>query len=97
MPSLVDYPNPANEAYGWHFQFLTIIGLTLAFLTFLCGVVADLSGSPRVFFAKNALLFCSTPLEVLVTILYWGLRSVSFVLKPSVEYHKQLIHTFPDR
>ena len=74
--SLVDFPNPANEAFGWHFQFLTIIGLALATLTFCLGITADVTGSRRVFFLKNILLFCSAPLEVLISILYWGLRSV---------------------
>ena len=74
--SLFDFPNPANEAFGWHFQFLTIIGLALATLSFCCGLTADLTGSRRMFFIKNVLLFCSAPLEVLISILYWGLRSV---------------------
>src|SRR5271170_1298810 len=32
---LLTNPNPANDAYGWHFQYLTIIGLLLSTITFL--------------------------------------------------------------
>ena len=65
-----------NEAYGWHFQYLTIIGLALATVTFAVGLLADLTLSRRIFLAKNALSFCSAPLEVLIALLYWGLRVV---------------------
>ncbi|GCB26610.1 UPF0641 membrane protein PJ4664.05 [Aspergillus awamori] len=48
-------PNRANEAYGWHFQYLTVIGLTLATLTFTAGLLADMTLSARLFLAKNLL------------------------------------------
>ncbi|KAA6412165.1 MAG: integral membrane [Lasallia pustulata] len=73
---LVDFPNLINDSYGWHLQYLTIVGLALAALTFLCGSVADITGSRRVFGAKNALSLCSAPLEVLISLLYWGLRVI---------------------
>ncbi|PLN75248.1 acetyl-CoA synthetase-like protein [Aspergillus taichungensis] len=69
-------PNQANEAYGWHFQYLTVIGLSLATLTFAAGLLADLTLSPRIFLLKNLLSLCSTPLEVLIGFLYWGLRLI---------------------
>ncbi|KAI9739752.1 MAG: hypothetical protein M1834_006472 [Cirrosporium novae-zelandiae] len=65
-----------NDSYGWHFQYLTILGLSLATLTFLFGSLADISLSRSAFFVKNALSILSTPLEVLISILYWGLRAV---------------------
>lgn len=68
--------NGSNEAYGWHFQYLTVIGLSLATLTFAAGLLADLTLSPRIFLVKNLLSICSTPLEVLIGFLYWGLRLV---------------------
>ena len=74
--SLVDNPNIANESYGWHFQFLTIIGLALAWLTFVTGAIADITASRNLFLLKNGLLFCSAPLETLISVLYWGLRLV---------------------
>ncbi|GKZ38415.1 hypothetical protein AbraIFM66950_010604 [Aspergillus brasiliensis] len=69
-------PNRANEAYGWHFQYLTVIGLTLATLTFAVGLLADMTLSARLFLAKNLLSVCSAPMEVLISILYWGLRLI---------------------
>ncbi|CAG7930483.1 unnamed protein product [Penicillium olsonii] len=65
-----------NEAYGWHFQYLTVIGLTLSTLTFLVGLSADITLSRRLFLVKNILSVCSTPLEVLISVLYWGLRLI---------------------
>ena len=42
------------------------------------GLLADLTMSRRIFLAKNGLSFCSAPLEVLISLLYWGLRAVRF-------------------
>lgn len=69
-----------SMGYGWHFQFLTIIGLTLATTTFAFALLADLTKSPRLFLIKNMLSVCSTPLEALISILYWGLRAVRMAL-----------------
>ncbi|GLA78329.1 hypothetical protein AtubIFM55763_011057 [Aspergillus tubingensis] len=69
-------PNVANEAYGWHFQYLTVIGLTLATLTFTAGLLADMTLSARLFLVKNLLSVCSAPMEVLISILYWGIRLI---------------------
>lgn len=73
---LIANPNHISQAYGWHFQYLTIIGLTLATTTFGLGLIADTTLSPRVFAAKNVLSMCSAPMEVLISVLYWGLRAV---------------------
>jgi hypothetical protein len=54
-----------------------IIGLTLATLTFVAGLAADLTLSRRLFLIKNALSFCSAPLALVISILYWSLRAVS--------------------
>ncbi|KAL4952178.1 FAR-17a/AIG1-like protein [Aspergillus filifer] len=71
-----DNPNHANEAYGWHFQYLTVIGLSLATITFATGLLADLTMSPRLFLLKNLLSVCSAPMEVLISVLYWSLRLI---------------------
>ncbi|KAJ5211470.1 uncharacterized protein N7498_003116 [Penicillium cinerascens] len=71
-----DNPNQANQAYGWHFQYLTVIGLGLSTLTFACGLLADVTLSRRLFLAKNILSVCSCPMEVLISVLYWGLRMI---------------------
>lgn len=68
---------PRNEAYGWHFQYLTVIGLTLSTLTFIVAFIADVTLSSRLFLIKNLLSVCSAPMEVLISVLYWGLRLVS--------------------
>jgi len=54
-----------NDSYGWHFQYLTIIGLALAMLTFVFGSLADITASRRLFVVKNALSVYSAPLEIL--------------------------------
>ncbi|KAL4988196.1 FAR-17a/AIG1-like protein [Aspergillus falconensis] len=71
-----DNPNHANEAYGWHFQYLTVIGLSLATVTFAIALLADITLSARLFLLKNLLSVCSAPMEVLISILYWGLRLI---------------------
>lgn len=74
-------------SYGGHFQFLTIIGLSLALCTFIVGFAADLTLSPALFQVKNSLAVCSAPLEVLITILFWGLCAIdkSLVFPPESE------------
>ncbi|KAI4719740.1 hypothetical protein E4T48_04011 [Aureobasidium sp. EXF-10727] len=69
-------PNPVNDSYGRHFQHLTILGLTLATLTFVIGLLADMTMSTRLFKVKNILSVTSAPMEVLISILYWGLKGV---------------------
>ncbi|KAL4802813.1 FAR-17a/AIG1-like protein [Aspergillus unguis] len=71
-----DNPNFANEAYGWHFQYLTVIGLSLATVTFAVGLLADITMSARLFLLKNLLSICSAPMEVLISVLYWSLRLI---------------------
>lgn len=73
---LIENPNHASEGFGWHFVFLTIIGLALSTCTFTVGLFADVTLSPRLFLVKNILSVCSAPLEVLISVLYWGLRSI---------------------
>lgn len=83
-----------NEAYGWHFQYLTVIGLTLSTLTFIVALLADITLSRRLFLVKNLLSVCSAPMEVLISVLYWGLRVVS--QKYHMSLYEELIKT-PDR
>lgn len=69
-------PNQINDSFGWHMQYLTIIGLSLAASTFAVGLLADLTLSPTLFRIKNTLSIASAPMEVLISILYWALRTV---------------------
>jgi len=72
---LIYNPTPINESYGWHLQYLTIIGLTLSTVTFAVGLLADITLSRRLFRLKNILSVGSAPMECLITLLYWGLRA----------------------
>jgi hypothetical protein len=98
---LIQHPNPINSSYGWHLQYLTIIGLSLATLTFTLGLLADISLSPRLFRIKNALSIASAPMEVLISILYWGLQLINPKLvmpdwAPPLELHADLsFHAIP--
>lgn len=67
---------PSNESYGWHLQYLTIIGLSAATLTFATALLADILLSRTLFRIKNIIGVTAAPLEAVVTILYWGLRSI---------------------
>ncbi|KAJ6446059.1 FAR-17a/AIG1-like protein [Purpureocillium lavendulum] len=73
---LTTWPTPFDEAYGWHFQFLTIIGLAVSLLCFVSGAVADVTGSRALFDVKNALAVLAAPLEVVISLLYWGISAV---------------------
>lgn len=73
---LINFPTHINGSYGWHWQYLTIIGLLLATLTFSLGLLADITLSPRLFAIKNTLSLCSAPLEVVVSILYWSIVAI---------------------
>ena len=77
---LTVWDTPFNNAYGWHFQFLTIIGLFAALLAFVLGILGDLTLSPSLFAAKNTISIIATPLEVVISILYWGL----FMIDPKL-------------
>ncbi|RMZ82831.1 hypothetical protein DV737_g1866, partial [Chaetothyriales sp. CBS 132003] len=88
---LVTHPSSVNDSYGWHFQYLTIIGLTLATLTFATATLADLTRSWSLFAVKNVLSVCSTPLEVLIWLLYWGLR----LIDPELVVPKHLEQPLP--
>jgi hypothetical protein len=83
---LIDYPTEINESYGWHWQYLTILGLTVAYATFVMGLLADITLSPRLFLIKNTLSLCSAPLEVLISLLYWGISAIdkSLVVPPEI-------------
>ncbi|KAL8932050.1 MAG: hypothetical protein Q9211_006558 [Gyalolechia sp. 1 TL-2023] len=75
-----------NDSYGWHFQYLAIIGLALATIVFFLGSLADVTSSYRLAHYKNAVSVVATPLEVIISILYVGLVSVD----------KELVIRLPD-
>lgn len=67
-------------------QYLTIIGLSLAALTFTAGLAADLTRSTLLFRIKNYLSAASAPIEVLVSVLYWSLNIVRATTASQVPY-----------
>ncbi|KAF1929809.1 uncharacterized protein M421DRAFT_419585 [Didymella exigua CBS 183.55] len=93
---LHDNPNQFNFSYGWHLQFLTIIGITISTICFTFGLLADITSSSSTapasatsaaafspqtvsdyfFAAKNYLSLVAAPIEIVISILYWGLRLV---------------------
>ncbi|KAH6961057.1 hypothetical protein HG530_004808 [Fusarium avenaceum] len=73
---LTVWDTPIAKSYGWHLQFLTIIGLSVSLLAFVLGALADITSSHTLFQAKNAVAVIATPMEVVISILYWGLRLI---------------------
>ncbi|CAO1601952.1 hypothetical protein XANCAGTX0491_005590 [Xanthoria calcicola] len=88
---LIDYPTPINEAYGWHFQYLTILGLALSTLTFTLASLADLTSSRLLFRLKNRVSLLATPLEVLISTLYGALVSIDKELVIPPEFQLGLL------
>ncbi|KAI0109657.1 FAR-17a/AIG1-like protein-domain-containing protein [Nemania sp. FL0031] len=91
---LSNWETPMSSAFGGHYQFLTIIGLALALGTFVVGLVADITLSPTLFQAKNALAVCSAPLEVIITILFWGISAIDKKLVMPPEHEIGLLPNF---
>ena len=71
----------------WHWQYLTILGLAGATLTCIFGLFADLTLSPISFLIKNSLALCTAPLEVVISVLYWGICAVDkrLVVPPGIQ------------
>jgi hypothetical protein len=65
-----------NNSFGWHLQFLTILGISISTLCFTCGLLADLTSSPIFFTLKNYIALVATPIEIVISLLYWGLRAI---------------------
>ncbi|KAF2645820.1 integral membrane protein-like protein [Massarina eburnea CBS 473.64] len=83
---LVDNPNAITISFGWHFQYLTILGISISTLCFTSGLIADITNSRTLFKVKNYLALVAAPIEVLICILYWGLRAIDdgLVIPPDV-------------
>ena len=73
---LPNISNPLHKGFGGPYQFLTFIALMLSALTFVVGLLADLHPRQPLFALRNILSICATPLEILITALYWSLRAV---------------------
>ncbi|GAO13983.1 uncharacterized protein UV8b_01940 [Ustilaginoidea virens] len=84
---LFEWDTPFADSHGWYFQFLTIIGLTLSLSVFVLAAVADVTGSSALFRIKNLISVIATPLEVLISTLYWGICAIdtSLIVQPGFE------------
>ncbi|KAJ6783602.1 hypothetical protein PWT90_05278 [Aphanocladium album] len=83
---LLAWETPMTNSYGWHLQFFTIIALTLSTITFVIAAVADVTRSTALFNVKNALSVVSTPINVVVTTLYFGISAVDPALLVPPEF-----------
>lgn len=83
---LADNPNVISESYGWHFQYLTVLGVSISTLCFTSGLLADITNSYTLFTIKNYLALVAAPIEILISILYWSLRAIdtSLVIPPDL-------------
>jgi hypothetical protein len=62
---LLSINSPTAASFGWHFQYLTVLGLLLTAITLLASMLnSD---------AKQLLLGVTVPVESLVTSMYWSL------------------------
>ncbi|RDL40027.1 uncharacterized protein BP5553_00006 [Venustampulla echinocandica] len=84
---MIDNPTKMNDSYGWHMQYLTIIGLAIAYATFICAFLADITLSPKLFLIKNVLSLCSAPLAVLISLLYGVICAIDkeLVVPPEID------------
>jgi hypothetical protein len=84
--SLETEGNEHAEGFGGLSQFLTIIGLSLATITFILGLLADVFLSPNLFLAKNWVAICAGSLELQISLLYWSLNLINRRLVIAEEY-----------
>ncbi|KAJ4858810.1 FAR-17a/AIG1-like protein domain-containing protein [Trichoderma breve] len=68
---LTRWKYPRTNGFGWHFQYITNIGLGLSTVSFALGALADITSSSAIFNIKNAISVLGAPLEITVTVLYW--------------------------
>ncbi|CAI6341697.1 unnamed protein product [Periconia digitata] len=77
---LVDNPSIMNESFGWHLQYLTMLGISISTACFAFGLLADITNSHTFFVAKNYCALIAAPIEIVISILYWGLRAIDETL-----------------
>ncbi|KAL5379062.1 hypothetical protein DPSP01_008697 [Paraphaeosphaeria sporulosa] len=64
---LVDNPN---------IIYLTVLGLSISTTCFTIGLLADMTSSQQLFTLKNYLALVAAPIEIIISMLYWGLRAI---------------------
>ncbi|RKP25317.1 FAR-17a/AIG1-like protein [Syncephalis pseudoplumigaleata] len=70
---LTQLTNKADNAFGWHFMYLTIIGLGLSAMVYFLALLHDIRPHPGIDHAKQLCLVVAYPIEALITILYWSI------------------------
>ncbi|PPQ80026.1 hypothetical protein CVT26_011911 [Gymnopilus dilepis] len=66
--------NFVRDQHGGHFQYLTIQGLALAWMTMLAGLINTICPATRsLHFIKRCLALIALPLSIVISILYWSL------------------------
>ncbi|KAI0748291.1 FAR-17a/AIG1-like protein [Daedaleopsis nitida] len=65
---------PMANMRGGHFQFLTIQGLAVAWLTMAMSIACDLAPSSKLLKSmKRAFLMSALPLAIVISVIYWTL------------------------
>ncbi|KAK0219774.1 FAR-17a/AIG1-like protein [Armillaria nabsnona] len=63
-----------SKQYGWHYPALTVLGLHVAFLAMIVGLLVDFAPSLKALRSlKRALIMVAMPIEAVITSIYWTL------------------------
>lgn len=91
-----------NNSYGWHFQYLTILGLSLALLTMMVSLISDILPSVTIIRDIKGTISClAVPVESSISILYWTIHAIdpALLLPPDAPYidpfTDMTLHLFP--
>ena len=60
---------------------------SISTVCFSFGLLADITSSHALFTVKNYLALVAAPIEVLISLLYWGLRSVRSSFPPPLLFY----------
>ncbi|KAH7259099.1 FAR-17a/AIG1-like protein [Fusarium redolens] len=71
---LTTWDSAYSDSFGWYFQLLTVVGLTLSLITLSLGLIADLATHDGCSRAKDTISLLATPLEVMIAVLYWSIK-----------------------
>ncbi|KAK0387592.1 hypothetical protein NLU13_3838 [Sarocladium strictum] len=88
---LYSWETPISGSYGSHFQFLTILGLAASLIAFILGLAADITLNQTLFQLKNAINVITTPLEFVISVLYWGIHLINPELLFADEFRLPLL------
>ncbi|EMT67563.1 FAR-17a/AIG1-like protein [Fusarium oxysporum II5] len=71
---LTTWDSAYSDSFGWYFQLLTVVGLTLSLITSTFGLIADLMRHDGFSRTKDTISLLATPLEVMIAVLYWSIK-----------------------